>query len=287
MGKLTSPSTINEIKRRYNFYFNKRYGQNFLTDVNIIEKILEGAEVTKEDYILEIGPGIGTLTQYLCERAAFVLAVEIDKHLIPILDETLGEYSNVTVLNKDILRMSIGDELAKITDKPFKVIANLPYYITSEIVMNLLENYLPVESITVMVQKEVAERMVAPPGKKDYGSLSVAVQYYSKPEIVTVVPKTVFIPQPKVESCVIKLNVLDKPPVQAEKDDFFKVVRASFSMRRKTILNCLSSGLELDKKAVQEILQTSSIDPVRRGETLSLEEFATVSNNYRAFIGDL
>ncbi len=284
MGKLTSPSTINEIKRRYNFYFNKRYGQNFLTDVNIIEKILDGAEVTKEDYILEIGPGIGTLTQYLCERAAFVLAVEIDKHLIPILDETLADYSNVTVLNKDILRMSIGDELAKITDKPFKVIANLPYYITSEIVMNLLENYLPVESITVMVQKEVAERMVAPPGKKDYGSLSVAVQYYSRPEIITVVPKTVFIPQPKVESCVIKLNVLDKPPVQTEKDDFFKVVRASFSMRRKTILNCLSAGLEMDKKEVQEILQRSNVDPVRRGETLSLEEFATVANKYRAFI---
>ena len=284
MGKLTSPSTINEIKRRYNFYFNKRYGQNFLTDVNIIEKILEGSNVTKEDYILEIGPGIGTLTQYLCERAAFVLAVEIDKHLIPILDETLGDYSNVSVINKDILRISIGEELAKITDKPFKVIANLPYYITSEIVMNLLEGCLPIESITVMVQNEVAERMVAPPGKKDYGSLSVAVQYYSRPEIITVVPKTVFIPQPKVESCVIKLNVLDKPPVETEKVDFFKVVRASFSMRRKTILNCLSSGLELDKKEVQGILAKSNIDPTRRGETLSLEEFATVANNYKVFI---
>lgn len=284
MGKLTSPSTINEIKKRYNFYFNKRYGQNFLTDVNIIEKILKGADVAKDDIILEIGPGIGTLTQYLCERTSHVLAVEIDKNLIPILNETLADYPNKTIINQDVLRMNLKEELEKFPNKKFKVIANLPYYITSEIVMTLLEEKLPIESITVMVQKEVAQRMVAAPGKKDYGSLSVAVQYYSKPEIITVVPNTVFIPQPKVESCVIKLSILDQPPVQVEKDDFFKVVRASFSMRRKTLLNCLSSGLEMDKKVVQEMLLRSNIDPVRRGETLSLEEFATVTNCYREIL---
>ncbi|MPW25364.1 16S rRNA (adenine(1518)-N(6)/adenine(1519)-N(6))-dimethyltransferase RsmA [Alkalibaculum sp. M08DMB] len=283
MDRLTSPSTINAIKKRYNFYFNKRYGQNFLTDVNIIEKILEGSNITKEDYILEIGPGIGTLTQFLCERSAHVLAIEIDKNLMPILGETLADFSNKTIINADVLRIDISEELSKISGKQFKVIANLPYYITSEIVMTLLENKLPIESITVMVQKEVAHRMVATPGTKDYGSLSVAVQYYSRPEIITIVPKTVFIPQPKVESCVIKLNVLDNPPVKSDKDEFFKVVKASFSMRRKTLLNCLSSGLELDKEQVTEILQKSHVDPVRRGETLSLEEFATVANNYISF----
>lgn len=277
MEKLTSPKTIHTIQKKYDFHFSKRYGQNFLTDGNIIEKILDGANIQKEDYILEIGPGIGTMTQYLCERSKHVLAVEIDQKLIPILYDTLGDYSNKSILNEDVLKIDLKEELKKISDKPFKVIANLPYYITSEIIMNLLEKDLPIESITVMVQKEVAERMVAPPGKKDYGALSVAVQFYSKPEIVTIVPKTVFIPQPKVESAVIHLRILEEAPVKAPKEAFFKVVKASFSMRRKTLLNCLSNGLNMPKESVIEILDKCSIDGKRRGETLSLEEFAKIA----------
>lgn len=278
MDKLTSPRVIHDIQKKYNFHFSKRYGQNFLTDGNIIEKILEGANIQEEDYILEIGPGIGTMTQYLCEKSKHVLAVEIDQKLIPILNDTLRDYSNKTILNEDVLRINLKEELKKISDKSFKVIANLPYYITSEIIMNLLEKGLPIESITVMVQKEVAERMIAPPGKKDYGALSVAVQFYSKPEIVTIVPKTVFMPQPKVESAVINLKILEEPPVQAPKEVFFKVVKASFSMRRKTLLNCLSNGLNMDRQKVTEVLEKCGIDSMRRGETLSLEEFAKIAN---------
>ncbi|WP_303864984.1 16S rRNA (adenine(1518)-N(6)/adenine(1519)-N(6))-dimethyltransferase RsmA [Alkalibaculum bacchi] len=278
MERLTSPRMIHDIQKKYDFHFSKRYGQNFLTDGNIIEKILEGADIQEEDYILEIGPGIGTMTQYLCERSAHVLAVEIDQKLIPILNDTLRDYSNKTILNEDVLRINLKEELKKISDKPFKVIANLPYYITSEIIMNLLERDLPIESITVMVQKEVAERMIAPPGKKDYGALSVAVQFYSKPQIVTIVPKTVFMPQPKVESAVINLKILDEPPVEAQKEVFFKVVKASFSMRRKTLLNCLSNGLNMDRQKVIEVLEKCDIDGKRRGETLSLKEFAKIAN---------
>lgn len=279
MEKLTSIRKINELKSKYNFYLNKRYGQNFLTDENIIHKILEGAHISKDDYILEIGPGIGAMTQHLCDSAKHVIAVEIDKSLKPILEETLNEYDNITIINDDILKINIHNELKKVTTQKFKVIANLPYYITTDIIMTLLENDLPLESITVMVQKEVAQRMVAVPGGKDYGSLSVAVQYYSKPEIVTIVPKTVFIPQPKVESSVIKLNILKNPPVKVNKDVFFKVVRASFAMRRKTILNCISSRLNMEKGIVKEILENSNIEPLRRGETLSLEEFAQLARN--------
>ncbi|RBP58742.1 dimethyladenosine transferase [Alkalibaculum bacchi] len=278
MERLTSPRMIHDIQKKYDFHFSKRYGQNFLTDGNIIEKILEGADIQEEDYILEIGPGIGTMTQYLCERSAHVLAVEIDQKLIPILNDTLRDYSNKTILNEDVLRINLKEELKKVSDKPFKVIANLPYYITSEIIMNLLERDLPIESITVMVQREVAERMIAPPGKKDYGALSVAVQFYSKPQIVTIVPKTVFMPQPKVESAVINLKILDEPPVEAQKEVFFKVVKASFSMRRKTLLNCLSNGLNMDRQKVIEVLEKCDIDGKRRGETLSLKEFAKIAN---------
>lgn len=278
MERLTSPRMIHDIQKKYDFHFSKRYGQNFLTDGNIIEKILEGADIQEEDYILEIGPGIGTMTQYLCERSAHVLAVEIDQKLIPILNDTLRDYSNKTILNEDVLRINLKEELKKVSDKPFKVIANLPYYITSEIIMNLLERDLPIESITVMVQKEVAERMIAPPGKKDYGALSVAVQFYSKPQIVTIVPKTVFMPQPKVESAVINLKILDEPPVEAQKEVFFKVVKASFLMRRKTLLNCLSNGLNMDRQKVIEVLEKCDIDGKRRGETLSLKEFAKIAN---------
>ncbi|MFZ7121732.1 MAG: 16S rRNA (adenine(1518)-N(6)/adenine(1519)-N(6))-dimethyltransferase RsmA [Eubacteriaceae bacterium] len=285
MEKLTSISKINELKSKYNFFLNKRYGQNFLTDENIIHKILEGAHISKDDYILEIGPGIGAMTQHLCENAKHVIAVEIDKKLKPILEETLNEYDNITIINDDILKINIHNELKKVTSQKFKVIANLPYYITTDIIMTLLENNLPLESITVMVQKEVAQRMVAIPGGKDYGSLSVAVQYYSKPEIVAIVPKTVFIPQPKVESSVIKLNILENPPVEVNKDAFFKVVRASFAMRRKTILNCISARLNMEKNMVKEILENNNIDPLRRGETLSLEEFAQVARNIESAKG--
>lgn len=281
MDKLTSPKNINEITKEHGFYFNKKLGQNFLTDENIIYKIMDGAHIDKDDYILEIGPGIGTMTQYLCERARHVLAVEIDKNLIPILEKTLKEFNNITLLNFDVLKINLLQEFEKITDEKFKVIANLPYYITSEIVMTLLESNLPINSITIMVQKEVAQRMQAHPGTKDYGALSVAVQYYSNPEIVTIVPKTVFMPQPKVDSAVIHLNILDKPPVDADKETFFKVVKSAFSMRRKTLLNCLVSGLKMDKEKVTEILTQCGIDPMRRGETLSLEEFAGIANYLR------
>ncbi|MFZ7134645.1 MAG: 16S rRNA (adenine(1518)-N(6)/adenine(1519)-N(6))-dimethyltransferase RsmA [Eubacteriales bacterium] len=283
MYKLTSPKKIDEIIKRHQFYVNKKYGQNFLTDANIIEKILEGAGITQDDDVLEIGPGIGTLTQYLCERARHVLAVEIDKNLIPILQETLQEYTNITLINKDILKMNLYEEITEIFNNKCKVIANLPYYITSEIIMRLLEQNLPVDSITVMVQKEVAQRMIASPGKKDYGSLSVAVQYYSQPEIVAIVPNTVFMPQPKVDSAVIHLKILNKPIVEVDKYIFFKVVRAAFATRRKTLLNCLSSGLSMEKEKMEALLLESNIDPKRRGETLSLDEFAQITNLIDSF----
>ena len=278
MEKLTSPKTIHRILGEHDFHFSKHYGQNFLIDANIIEKLLDGANIHEKDVVLEIGPGIGTMTQYLCERVTHVLAVEIDGRLIPILEETLREYTNKTILNEDILKVNLKEEFKKISHKPFKVLANLPYYITTEIIMGLLESDLPLESITVMVQREVAERMIASPGRKDFGALSVAVQYYSEPEIITIVPKTVFIPQPKVESAVIHLKILEEPSVQTDRKTFFKVVKAAFSMRRKTLLNCLSSGLTMDKKEVMELLNLCGIDGKRRGETLNLDEFAAIAN---------
>ena len=278
---LYTPSKTKEIISKYGFRFSKRMGQNFLIDGNIINNICQGAEITQADGIIEIGPGIGTLTQQLSRYAKKVVAIELDKKLIPILGETLEGIDNIKIINNDVLKV----DLEKLIEEEFeglnvKVVANLPYYITTPIIMKLLETKLPIESISVMIQKEVAERMIAPPGKKDFGALSVAVQYYSSPEIITIVPKTVFIPQPNVDSAVIKLNIHKTPPVSVEDDKLmFDVVKSAFGQRRKTILNALSGGyLDLDKEKIKEILEIAEIDPKKRGEVLSIEDFAHIAN---------
>jgi len=282
MEKLVSPKRTKEIIEKYNFKFSKSLGQNFLIDENIINKILEGAEISKDDIVVEIGPGIGTLTQYLAERAKEVLAIEIDKSLIPILAETLKDYDNVEVLNEDILELELKKVLReRFGDKKVKVVANLPYYVTTPIIMKFLEEEIPLKDIVVMVQKEVADRLKAKPNSKDYGSLSVAVQYYCEADIITKVPKSVFIPQPNVESTVIRLRVLDKPKVNIlSNSTFSQVVRAAFAKRRKTLLNTLSlSNLGLEKEEIKEVLEKININPQRRGESLSIEEFALLSNS--------
>ncbi|SKC83507.1 16S rRNA (adenine(1518)-N(6)/adenine(1519)-N(6))-dimethyltransferase RsmA [Maledivibacter halophilus] len=281
MEKLSSPRRTKEIVNKYGFRFSKSLGQNFLIDENIILKIIEGSEIKKDDFIIEVGPGIGTLTQYLAEAAKKVLAIEIDKKLIPVLDETLGSYSNVEIINSDVLDLDLKKMvLDKFCGEKVKVVANLPYYVTTPIIMKFLEEEVPVKDIVVMVQKEVADRIKAKPNTKDYGSLSVAVQYYCKPEIVTKVPKSVFIPNPNVESTVIRLKVLDNPQVEViDRKVFHRVVRASFAKRRKTLLNSLSfSNLGLNKDQIKEILACCNIDPKRRGESLDIEEFAVLSN---------
>ena len=282
MDKISSPKKIKEIMSRHGFKISKSLGQNFLIDRNILERIIKIAGITKEDCIIEIGPGIGNLTQYIAEAAKFVVAVEIDKALIPILKDTLKDYSNIEIINEDILKIDlhklIGD---RFQNQKIKVVANLPYYVTTPIIMKFLEERVPVESLTVMVQKEVARRIQAEPGTKDYGSLSIAAQYYSEPNILLNVPPSVFIPQPNVESAVIKLEILKEPKVYVEKEDlFFTLVRDAFGKRRKTILNALNTGnLKLDKNLLKEILYESNIDENRRGETLSIEEYALLSNN--------
>lgn len=282
---LYMPSKTKEIVLKYGFRFSKSLGQNFLVDGNIIKNICEGADITEADGVIEIGPGIGTLTQQLSRYAKKVVAIELDKKLIPILEDTLEGIDNIKVINRDVLKV----DLEKLIEEEFeglnvKVVANLPYYITTPIIMKLLENKLPIESISVMIQKEVAERMIANPGKKDYGALSVAVQYYSKPEIITIVPKTVFIPQPNVDSAVIKLDIYKNPPVDVVDDRLmFSVVKSAFGQRRKTILNALSGGyLELDKETIKEVLEIADIDPKKRGEVLSIEDFAHISNTISA-----
>jgi len=281
MAILGNPARTREIIQKYGFHFQKKFGQNFLIDAHILEKIVDSAEVGEEDCVLEIGPGIGTMTQYLCERARKVIVVEIDKNLIPILEETLGDYQNVEIINADILKVDI----QKIVDehnggKPIKVVANLPYYITTPILLSLLEKKLPLSSITVMVQKEVAERMQAGPGSKDYGALSLAVQYYSKPEIVQEVPPHCFIPRPKVSSMVIHLSVYKESPVECENPEYlFKTIKASFMQRRKTLVNALSAGLGIDKEVIKSVLSALSYPENVRGETLSLDEFAEISDN--------
>lgn len=287
MEKLSSPRRTKEIVNKYGFRFSKSLGQNFLIDENIILKIIEGSEINKNDVIIEVGPGIGTLTQYLAEMSKKVLAIEIDKSLIPVLDETLESYDNVEVINSDVLELDLKKLVSdKFPGKKVKVVANLPYYVTTPIIMKFLEEEVPVKDIVVMVQKEVADRLKAKPKTKDYGSLSVAVQYYSQPEIVTRVPRSVFIPNPNVESTVIRLKVLDNPQVKVtDRKIFHKVVRASFAKRRKTLLNSLSfSDLELNKDQIKEILVACDIDPRRRGETLDIEEFAVLSNKINEMI---
>ena len=259
MAVLGNPKNTIEILQKYNFNFQKKFGQNFLINTGVLEDIIDAAEVTDEDMVLEIGPGIGTMTQYLCENAGQVIAVEIDTNLIPILKDTLSAYDNVRIINDDILKVDI-NELAREYNngRPIKVVANLPYYITTPIIMGLFESHVPIESITVMVQKEVADRMQAGPGTKDYGALSLAVQYYSKPQIVVNVPPSCFMPQPKVGSTVISLRRHQQPVVQVEDEKLmFKVIRASFNQRRKTLANGLNNfgGINLTKEQIQQSIE--------------------------------
>ena len=278
MEKLSNPKVTIEIIQKYNFAFQKRFGQNFLIDGHVIGKIIRAAEITKDDVVLEIGPGIGTMTQYLAEAAGEVFAVEIDKNLLPILAETLAEYDNVTVVNEDILKVDI----ATLTGgRLVKVVANLPYYITTPIIMGLFENHIPATSITVMVQKEVAERMQAGPGGKDYGALSLAVQYYAEPYIVANVPPNCFMPRPNVGSAVIRLTRHSEPKIVVKDEKFmFKLIRASFNQRRKTLQNGINNSAELSigKDAVVEALRKMGLPESIRGEALSLAQFAELSD---------
>lgn len=282
MAELGNPQNTIEVLQKYRFNFQKKFGQNFLIDTHVLDKIIDASGVTEDDFVLEIGPGIGTMTQYLCERAREVVAVEIDKNLIPILSDTLKNYSNVTVINEDILMLDIC-KLAeeKNQGKPIKVVANLPYYITTPIIMGLFESHVPIDSITIMVQKEVAERMQEKPGSKEYGALSLAVQYYAKPEIVANVPPNCFMPRPNVGSAVIRLTRHEKPPVEVEDEKLmFRIIRASFNQRRKTLANGLNNSPEihLPKEVIQESIVSLGVPENIRGEALSLEQFAELSN---------
>lgn len=276
------PQNTIEILKKYQFSFQKKYGQNFLIDTHVLDKIISAAEITKEDYVLEIGPGIGTMTQHLALAAGKVTAVEIDQALIPILEDTLNAYPNVTVLNQDILKLDINKLVMEENNgKPVKVVANLPYYITTPIIMGLYERHVPLTSITVMVQKEVADRMQTGPGSKDYGALSLAVQYYARPYIVANVPPNCFMPRPRVGSAVIRLTSHQEPPVQTVDEKLmFAIIRASFNQRRKTLANGLNNSAELNipkELIVQSIMELGKGQDIR-GEALSLEEFAMLSN---------
>ena len=282
MEKLSNPQVTIQTIKKYEFAFQKKFGQNFLIDEHVITKIINAAEITKDDLVLEIGPGIGTMTQYLAESAGKVIAVEIDKNLIPILEETLAEYDNVTVINEDILKLDINRLVEEENDgKPIKVVANLPYYITTPIIMGLFESHVPLQSITVMVQKEVADRMQVGPGSKDYGALSLAVQYYAKPYIAANVPPNCFIPRPGVGSAVIRLTRYEEPPVTV-KDEIlmFKLIRASFNQRRKTLQNGIANSPELpySKAQVEKTLEKMGLAANVRGESLTLAEFAKLSD---------
>ncbi len=280
MADLGIPRNTIQVLQKHQFVFQKKYGQNFLIDPKVLDRIIRAADITEEDSVLEIGPGIGTMTQYLAERAGRVTAVEIDRNLIPILEETLADYPNVTVVNQDILKMDV-KAFAEGEGRPVKVVANLPYYITTPIIMGLFENHVPLESITVMVQKEVACRMQAGPGTKDYGALSLAVQYYAKPEIVANVPPNCFMPRPDVGSAVIRMTRYEKPPVQAKDEGrMFALIRASFNQRRKTLANSLGNAPELglSKEKILQALEKMRLPAAVRGEALTLEQFACLSN---------
>ena len=279
---LGNPQNTIEILQKYHFNFQKKFGQNFLIDTHVLEKIISAAGITKDDMVLEIGPGIGTMTQYLAEAAGKVAAVEIDKNLIPILEDTLSEYDNVMVINDDVLKVDIRGLVEKENGgRPVKVVANLPYYITTPIIMGLFEGNVPVESITVMVQKEVADRMQTGPGNKDYGALSLAVQYYADPYIVANVPPNCFMPRPKVGSAVIRLTRHAAPPVKVDNEKWmFDIIRASFNQRRKTLQNSLSHDpqLGISKEVVARILEEMGLSATIRGEALSLQQFAQFSD---------
>lgn len=282
MEKLSNPQKTIEVLQKYNFSFQKKFGQNFLIDPHVLDKIIAAAEITKDDFVLEIGPGIGTLTQYLAEAALEVVAVEIDSTLIPILEDTLSAYDNVSVINEDVLKV----DLRKLAEernggKPIKVVANLPYYITTPIIMSLFESHVPLKSLTVMVQKEVALRMQAGPGTKDYGALSLAVQYYASPYLAANVPPNCFMPRPNVGSAVIRLTRFEKTPVQVKDEKLlFRLIRASFNQRRKTLQNGLVNSQELDftKEQVAAAIATLGVSPSVRGEALTLEQFAALAN---------
>ena len=282
MANLGNPKNTIEIIQKYEFMFQKKFGQNFLIDTHVLEKIISAAGITKNDCVLEIGPGIGTMTQYLAENAGHVVAVEIDRNLIPILKETLADYDNVTVINEDILRVDIKALAEEYNGgKPIKVVANLPYYITTPIIMGLFESGVPIDNITVMVQKEVADRMKEGPGSKDYGALSLAVQYYAEPEIVANVPPNCFIPRPNVGSAVIRLTRHKEMPVEVEDPALmFKIIRASFNQRRKTLQNGLGNASELPytKEQIAAAIAEMGLTPTIRGEALSLAQFAQLSD---------
>ncbi len=282
---LGNPKNTIEILNKYKFVFQKRYGQNFLIDEHVLGKIIRAAEITEEDFVVEIGPGIGTLTQYLAASAREVAAIEIDDALIPILEDTLSGYDNVTIIHEDVLKV----DLARLAEeknggRPVKVVANLPYYITTPIIMGLFENHVPVDSITIMVQKEVADRMKTGPGSKDYGALSLAVQYYASPELVANVPPNCFMPRPRVGSAVIRLTKYQTPPVEAEDEKLmFQIIRASFNQRRKTLVNGLSNAPELriPKERTEAVLEEMGLKPGVRGEALDLAQFAELSNRLK------
>ncbi len=283
-SKLGNPQKTIEIIKKYEFAFQKKFGQNFLIDTHVLDKIIAAAGVTKDDCVLEIGPGIGTMTQYLAENARHVVAVEIDSNLIPILNETLADYENVTVIHADILKVDINQITEQYNGgRPIKVVANLPYYITTPIIMGLFENKVPIDNITVMVQKEVADRMQVGPGSKDYGALSLAVQYYAEPYIVANVPPNCFMPRPNVGSAVIRLTRHKEPPVKAEDPGLmFKLIRASFNQRRKTLQNGLNNSPEIPfaKEQITEAIESLGLGSSVRGEALTLEQFASLSNYF-------
>ena len=282
--KLSDPKKTIEVIQKYQFAFQKRFGQNFLIDAHVLEKIVSAAGITKDDCVLEIGPGIGTMTQYLAESAGQVIAVEIDTNLLPILADTLKDYSNVKVINQDILKVDINELVKEYNNgRPIKVVANLPYYITTPIIMGLFESNVPIDNITVMVQKEVADRMQVGPGSKDYGALSLAVQYYASQYIVANVPPNCFIPRPNVGSAVIRLTRYQEPPVQVKDPKLmFKLIRASFNQRRKTLQNGLNNSPEISfsKEEITKAIESLGVSPSVRGEALSLEQFAQLANYF-------
>lgn len=282
MEKLSNPKETIQVLQKHEFQFKKKFGQNFLIDPHVLDKIVDAAQITKDDFVLEIGPGIGTLTQYLCENARQVLAVEIDDKLIPILKETLQPYDNVEVLHGDILKQDIQQIADTYNDgKPIKVVANLPYYITTPIIMELFESHVPLANVTVMVQKEVADRMKAEPGTKDYGALSLAVQYYAKPYIAAFVPPNCFMPRPNVGSAVIRLDCLARVPVEVHNEKLmFRLIRASFNQRRKTLQNGIANSAELSftKEQAARAIEQAGFDVRIRGEKLGLEEFARLTD---------